>query len=503
MGLFNNTELYPTPPEVIAQMLEGEKIAGKTILEPSAGTGNIVDYLQAQGGEVLACETNDDLRTILSHKCKVLEPDFLKVTSDQISHINMIVMNPPFSADEKHISHAYNVAPPGCKIIALCNTATLENTYSQARRELKTIIQQYGISQNLGDCFSNAERQTGVNISLVKIQKPGGGYETEFEGFFLGEEPAEAQSDGLISYNLIRDVVNRYVEAVKIYDSQLEAGERMNRILDGFYGETLAFQCVSDKKPVLRAEFKKDLQKSAWNFIFQKMDFTKNTTKGLKEDINKFVEQQQQIPFTMRNIYHMLDIVFQTTGQRMDKAILEVFDKVTAHHHENRYNLPGWKTNGHFLVGKKFILPYQISPAKEYGFSSETYHSIKNHDGIMSDFEKALCFITGEQYESFTWEKGTYTRTRNGIMTIYSSIGKNKYGEWYECHFFRYKGYKNGNMHFEFRDEKVWENFNKAVARIKGYPLPEYKAQTAYQNRQTGRKETPNKQTKTLFEMSL
>ena len=152
-------------------------------------------------------------------------------------------------------------------------------------------------------------------------------------------------------------------------------------------------------------------------------------------------------------------------------------------------------------MGKKFILPYQISPAKEYGFSSETYSHLKNHDGIMSDFEKALCFITGEQYESFTWEN--YTRTRRGIMTISSSIDKNKYGEWYECHFFKYKGYKNGNMHFEFRDEKVWENFNKQVARIKGYPLPEYKTQTAYQNRQTGRKETPNKQTKTLFEMSL
>ena len=135
-----NRDFYPTPPEVITQMLEGETIAGKTILEPSAGIGNIVDYLQAEGGEVLACEINDDLRIILSHKCKILEWDFLKVTSDQISHINMIVMNPPFSADEKHISHAYNIAPPGCKIIALCNTATLENTYSHARRELKTII---------------------------------------------------------------------------------------------------------------------------------------------------------------------------------------------------------------------------------------------------------------------------------------------------------------------------------------------------------------------------
>ena len=32
-------ELYPTPPEVIERMMMGEDFVGKTILEPSAGTG--------------------------------------------------------------------------------------------------------------------------------------------------------------------------------------------------------------------------------------------------------------------------------------------------------------------------------------------------------------------------------------------------------------------------------------------------------------------------------
>ena len=36
---------YPTPEEVIERMIDGENLQGKIILEPSAGKGNIVDYL--------------------------------------------------------------------------------------------------------------------------------------------------------------------------------------------------------------------------------------------------------------------------------------------------------------------------------------------------------------------------------------------------------------------------------------------------------------------------
>ena len=57
------------------------------------------------------------------------------------------------------------------------------------------------------------------------------------------------------------------------------------------------------------------------------MDLNKHSTQGLRDDMNKFVEQNQQIPFTMRNIYRMLDIVIGTTESRMDKALLEVFEK--------------------------------------------------------------------------------------------------------------------------------------------------------------------------------
>lgn len=46
MNLFsNNPDFYPTPKHVIEKMMMGEDFIGKTVLEPSAGSGNIVTWL--------------------------------------------------------------------------------------------------------------------------------------------------------------------------------------------------------------------------------------------------------------------------------------------------------------------------------------------------------------------------------------------------------------------------------------------------------------------------
>lgn len=495
-----NQEFFPTPSHVIELMCEGIKTEGATILEPSAGKGDIVNYLISGGADVLACEINKDLQQILKSKCNLIEDDFFKLTSDKISHISAIVMNPPFSNADKHILHAYNIAPDGCKIVALCNIETVKNTRYSTRAEMSKIIENFGQWQDIGNCFEEAERQTSVNVALVTINKPGSQKNSEFEGFFTEEEAEQEQFNGIMPYNFVRDLVNRYVGAVKIFDEQLEAAVKMNNLTASFYSSSLAFECTEDSKPKRRNDFKKDLQKSAWNYVFNKMNMGKHMTKGLREDINKFVEQQTHIPFTMKNIYRMLEIVIGTHEQRMDKALIEVFDRVTSHAHENRFNVKGWKTNSHFLVGKKFILPYMISPAKEYGYTTDVYTSLKSsYDGTIPDLERALCFITGDNYDQ--------------VKGVNCTINRNTYGEWYESHFFKYKGYKNGNMHFEFQDLDVWGRFNQRIAKLKGYPLFEYKQQTAYQERQTGRAQQAKgttakhqenqKQAKILFEVKL
>lgn len=99
MDMFsNNTDFYPTPTEVIYTMMLGEDFIGKTILEPSAGSGNIVKWLRENGaGEVIACENDPTLRKLLQGECELIAENFLSVRPEDISHVDYIVMNPPFS----------------------------------------------------------------------------------------------------------------------------------------------------------------------------------------------------------------------------------------------------------------------------------------------------------------------------------------------------------------------------------------------------------------------
>lgn len=468
-----NKDFYPTPSAVLDLMLAGEKLAGKRVLEPSAGKGDIVDYLKYHEAEVVACENDSELVRFLFGKCHLIGTDFLQITSDQVSHIDMVVMNPPFSADEKHILHAYEIAPPGCKIIALCNWQTIENPYTRSRSRLETIIANYGgTTENLGNVFKDAERATPVEIGLIKLVKPGGSYDVEFEGFFLDEDPPEnSDQPGIMSYNFVRDIVNRYVAAVKLYDKQLQTGLEMNALLSSFYSSKLSFSCNDKEKPILRNEFKKDLQKNAWSFVFQKMGMDRFMTKKLKDQLNKFVETQQKIPFTMRNIYAMLDMVAATHAERMDTALIDIFDKLTLHHDENRYNVEGWKTNSHYLVNQKFIMPWLI----EVNYSGGMGIRHNGNYELIDDMHKGLCYLMGQNYDEI-----------GSIWSYYHRVGKYQpekdsdrkpfeFNTWYDFGFFSFKGYKKGTAHFKFKDDEVWGRFNQRIAKLKGYPLFEPK----------------------------
>lgn len=469
MRVFNNPDLYPTPPEVIARMCEGLNLNGKTVLEPSAGLGDIVDFCAGSGATVLACEIVPELQDVLKNKpCKLISEDFGDVKPEHISHIDCIIMNPPFSQDEGHILHAWEIAPAGCKIRALCNANTVENPRGNRARILSQIIKDYGIYWNLGPVFQDAERQTDVEIGMLYLVKPKGKTEDEFEGFFM-EEEEEAQEIGLQQYNFVRDVVNRYVGAVKVFDLQLAAAKEMNDLVGEFSRTKIALQMVEKDAVKTREDYKKELQKDAWKWVIGKFNLNKYSTSGLREDINKFVETQQKYPFTMQNIYQMIAIIIGTAGNRMDKALEEVFDNFTKHYHENRFGGEGWKTNSHYLLNQKFIVPYIAPESKWFSFDINSRSADR-----LDDFVKALCYITGQNYDGDKWEDRDNQKFPRFNIRV-SRHGKNpvSYGEWFDWGFFEVKLFKKGTGHFKFKDRDVWALFNQHIARIKGFPLPE------------------------------
>lgn len=93
-----DTEYFPTPREVISQMIAPyrKNISKKQILEPSAGTGSILDYLadsygyKAPKANMYACEINPELVMVLQGKgYKILADDFL---SYKPSHTHLILL---------------------------------------------------------------------------------------------------------------------------------------------------------------------------------------------------------------------------------------------------------------------------------------------------------------------------------------------------------------------------------------------------------------------------
>jgi len=462
-SIFNNTDFFPTPKEVILQMISEIDIKGKVILEPSCGKGNIIDVLkQYKPKQIIACELHKELSKIAETKVnQFLKHDFFEVSKTEISHIDYIIMNPPFSQDEKHILHAWEIAPDGCTIISLCNTQTIQNQFSSYRKTFGRLLNDYGKHNNLGDCFGNAERKTDVEVSLIYLYKPKKDTKDEFEGYFDLSEEYEKQENGIMKFNDIRDIVNRYVGSVKMFEETLSSNRIINNLIAPIGNDNITFGAFEKRSGTLyginRETFKKALQKNAWNSVFKRMNMQKYVTESVMADINKFVEQQENVPFTMKNIYKMFEIIIGTQAERMDRVIVEVFDNITKHYHENRCNVEGWKTNDQWMVNKKFILPYII----EVGFSGQMqcrYHATNT----MNDLYKALCHVTGTLFNSeMDW------------WQFVSNKQKREFGTWYEWGFFLVKGYKKGTLHVQFKDEKVWEKFNRTAAKAKGWQLPE------------------------------
>lgn len=465
--LFNNQDLYPTPKEVIAEMFNyGSSPAGKIILEPSAGFGNIVDYCKTNGAkEVIACEKDHKLRAIVGQKCKLIGDDFLQVTSEMVSHINMIVMNPPFSADEDHILHAFDIAPSGCEILALCNYNSINRPSNRKKRMFKETVESFGMYEYFGNCFEEAERQTGVEIGFIRLLKPIE-EKDDFAGYFDMDDAdsIDKTDEGLTTYNYVQDIVSRYVDALKKFAKVVEVEADMNDTISVFNSRIVFQPTSSDHDSRFTTidfeAFKKKLQASAWKMIFGKFKMEKYVTKGVREDLNKFIETQQNVPFTVKNVYKMIYMVIGTQGDRMNQVLVEAFERICSFSNNNSTAGETWRTNSNYKINRKFIHPWITD--YDTRWPTDTVRIDYRAGEQIDDIVKALCFLTGTEYQS------DYDSTLCGFFTN----NKISWGEWAEWGFFRVKGFKKRTMHFEFLDQNLCDEFNLRVAKAKGWRLP-------------------------------
>lgn len=469
-----NRDFYTTPREVFDMMTQGESLADAVILEPSAGSGDIVRYCKQDGARyVKACEINDVLRSALYNECNVIAPDFLTVQREQVADINYIIMNPPFTTVEKHILHAWEIAPDGCTILALCPSSRFRFGCYGDDKKLKELADLYGSREELGDVFntSTADRRTDAEISLLRLYKPSEKTE-DFEDLDFDETP-EGWDDmgngqeGVIKYDAVRDMVKRYNSALAQFDAVQEASKKINEDIKTFTACRIHFgahgdDCRGNKfQNITRDRFRKELQHAAWSSIFELLNMQKYTTNVLQEKIARFVETSEARPFNLKNIYLVVSSVLQNIGNIMEECVVKAFDTICSLSAENSTAGEKWKTNSNYMVNQKFIVNGLSCEKRWNGHLSYSIGHSYDRSGKMEDFYKAMSFLTGQPLK-----EDCYRPFRSQIVESCTDTG-----EWFYFDWFRVKFYKKGTMHFEFTDINIWYRFNQIAAKHKGWAI--------------------------------
>ena len=197
---FLNEEFYPTPPELADQMLDGLEVGYRdAILEPSAGKGDLVEaikralaYKRYNDDYLDTIEIDPELRHILKGKeIRVVHDDFL--TFDTMLRYDWIIMNPPFSRGDAHLTKALDLLKPGGTCLCLLNAETLRNPHTKLRKALKQRLKDWDYEKTLiPGAFKNAERQTNVDIVMIRVKRP---VEVERVSIFLDGLKRDEEQD--------------------------------------------------------------------------------------------------------------------------------------------------------------------------------------------------------------------------------------------------------------------------------------------------------------------
>lgn len=127
-------QLFPTPATVAVRVAELAGLRpGDRVLEPSAGTGNLIAAALAAcpGVTIEAVEHVEAVSRLLRVRFAALHAsgevsvrcgDFLEYQPDQLGAFDAVLMNPPFgkAEDIKHVKHALRFLKPGGRLVGIC-----------------------------------------------------------------------------------------------------------------------------------------------------------------------------------------------------------------------------------------------------------------------------------------------------------------------------------------------------------------------------------------------
>jgi len=128
----NEADFYATPLETVYALLDNYVgiYPEDTILEPSAGNGNIIRALRNKGFNnwIDAIELRyEETENLMLEANQVFIEDFLSLDKEKFQRYDVIIGNPPYSLAKEFIDKSLELLAPGGRLIFLLRTNFLES----------------------------------------------------------------------------------------------------------------------------------------------------------------------------------------------------------------------------------------------------------------------------------------------------------------------------------------------------------------------------------------
>ena len=502
--LSNNKNLFPTPDFLVAKMLSKVDFRNKqvkNILEPSAGLGHIIDYINKdlnryKSYNISAIEIDNKCRNqLLLKNINVIDSDFLLYNG--LEQFDLIIANFPFSDGDKHLHKAIDIMFSG-QIVCLINAETIKNPFSNSRKELIQKLKRLNASIDfIENAFVDAERKTGVEVALIYIQKYQN-VETEiFNDMTQSEDTFEdiKESKEVATRDNIRNIVQRYNQDKETVTNQIMDFYKNYKKVSKYLTLAVVGEDIQKHSSSVSQETKDltELMKSKLNYFATKLkrDYwleamnlddikSKLTSKKRTELVSK-LNQYANMDFTESNIKIFIENLVAEYPKMIEEAILDMFEKFTYYafrdgrnvnneYSKNIHLFSGWKTNTAYKVNKKIILPFRA----EYGnrLYSDKIDFLNDIDMVFNYFDdKGLKNKLLEYVEPAGYKQNISTTNTAEIVQGYLHQGETKN---IPTRYFNITFYLKGTVHLVFVSQEILRRFNIYVAKKRNWLPSDY-----------------------------
>lgn len=533
---------YPTPDDVAEKMLEGVDLSHvSTVLEPSAGKGNLIhalgyaaanvndnlcvdaveidpnlraileytyggaliDSIRTRSGDIrhrslqertpLTAEEEDELRNLQNtkrileaiHEFYVVHDDFLSF--DTRKRYDLILMNPPFADGDKHLMKALSLLADGGQIRCLLNAETILNPYSLHRQELVKVLSKMEAEiVDLGSCFTDAERGTEVSVVLVKAQKPAAEYTSRIWDELEKAETVNMEADD-VNDLAVNDLVSSRIAQ---FNLECDAGLALIREYMGMkpylmrgkgkYEKPSISLSIGGQDEISPNKFLQLTRLKYWKELLANPQFMSRMTSEIRSDYSSKVNEMANYDFSAYNIRRvMLDIQKQLLSG-VEDSIMKLFETLSVTHAW----YPECEKNIHYYNGwatnkAHFVNKKVIIPC----------HGVFRQWGLSKG---SLCAyeaygLLADLEKALDYLTASPGDDTNFLERRLNQAERNGITKNINLRYFNVTFYKKGTCHITFHEQEIVDKLNIFCARHKNWLPPCYGSKT-YANMTTEEK---------------